>query len=137
MQHRCNTRCARNCVCYTPPLCNPSPNEILCCKSQKKLTGLLLFAELRYRLQRVTFILQLAAQVSHQCVASCTGKIASCNSAFRLEKYSTLQAYYNSICALVYLFLQIVHQTVEEYFLEFDGARYLPRPWLKKVYPHG
>ena len=33
--------------------------------------------------------------------------------------------------------LQVVHQTLEEYFVEFDGARYLPRPWLKKVYPHG
>ncbi|XP_073244959.1 F-box only protein 21-like [Porites lutea] len=32
---------------------------------------------------------------------------------------------------------KVVHQTLEEYFVEFDGARYLPRPWLKKVYPHG
>lgn len=32
---------------------------------------------------------------------------------------------------------KIVHSTLEEYFGEFDGARYLPRPWLKKVYPHG
>lgn len=32
---------------------------------------------------------------------------------------------------------KIVHQILEEYFNEFDGSRYLPRPWLKKVYPHG
>lgn len=32
---------------------------------------------------------------------------------------------------------KIVHSILEEYFGEFDGARYLPRPWLKKVYPHG
>lgn len=32
---------------------------------------------------------------------------------------------------------KIVHSILEEYFGEFDGACYLPRPWLKKVYPHG
>ena len=33
--------------------------------------------------------------------------------------------------------LQVVHSSLEDYFGEFDGARYLPRPWLKKIYPHG
>lgn len=32
---------------------------------------------------------------------------------------------------------KVVHSSLEDYFGEFDGARYLPRPWLKKIYPHG
>lgn len=31
---------------------------------------------------------------------------------------------------------KILHQHTEEYFEGFDGAQYLPRPWLRKVYPH-
>jgi hypothetical protein len=29
-----------------------------------------------------------------------------------------------------------MHDEIEDYFTEFDGAQYLPRPWLKKIYPH-
>ncbi|XP_031551876.1 F-box only protein 21-like [Actinia tenebrosa] len=31
---------------------------------------------------------------------------------------------------------KIIHDEVDDYFLEFDGAQYLLRPWLRKVYPH-
>lgn len=31
---------------------------------------------------------------------------------------------------------RIFHPLVEHYFENFDGAQYLPRPWLKSVYPH-
>lgn len=30
---------------------------------------------------------------------------------------------------------QILHPNLEEYFEKFDGAQYLPRPWLKALYP--
>ncbi|XP_045197897.1 uncharacterized protein LOC123552355 [Mercenaria mercenaria] len=32
--------------------------------------------------------------------------------------------------------VQILHPSIEEYFEKFDGAQYLPRPWLKAVYPY-
>ncbi|XP_060557516.1 F-box only protein 21-like [Ruditapes philippinarum] len=32
--------------------------------------------------------------------------------------------------------MQILHPSIEEYFEKFDGAQYLPRPWLKAVYPY-
>ncbi|WAR09113.1 FBX21-like protein [Mya arenaria] len=31
--------------------------------------------------------------------------------------------------------MQILHPSIEDYFEKFDGAQYLPRPWLKAVYP--
>ncbi|KAH3729491.1 uncharacterized protein LOC127853546 [Dreissena polymorpha] len=31
--------------------------------------------------------------------------------------------------------VQILHPSIEDYFEKFDGAQYLPRPWLKAVYP--
>ena len=31
---------------------------------------------------------------------------------------------------------QVVHDNIDDYFVGFDGAQYLPRPWLKAVYPH-
>ena len=30
---------------------------------------------------------------------------------------------------------KILHPSVEDYFENFDGSQYLPRPWLKTVYP--
>ncbi len=32
--------------------------------------------------------------------------------------------------------LRIFHPLVDHYFEHFDGAQYLMRPWVKKVYPH-
>lgn len=32
--------------------------------------------------------------------------------------------------------MQILHPNIEDYFEKFDGAQYLPRPWLKAVYPY-
>jgi hypothetical protein len=29
-----------------------------------------------------------------------------------------------------------MHPGIEDYFEGFDGAQYLPRPWMKVVYPH-
>jgi len=29
-----------------------------------------------------------------------------------------------------------MNEDIEEYFTEFDGAQYLPKPWLRKIYPH-
>lgn len=31
---------------------------------------------------------------------------------------------------------QIMHPGIENYFEGFDGAQYIPRPWLKAVFPH-
>lgn len=31
--------------------------------------------------------------------------------------------------------VRITHPGMEDYFEEFDGAQYLPRPWLKTLYP--
>ncbi len=31
--------------------------------------------------------------------------------------------------------VKILHPSVEEYFEDFDGSQYLPRPWLKGIYP--
>ena len=30
---------------------------------------------------------------------------------------------------------KILQPSVEDYFENFDGSQYLPRPWLKTVYP--
>ena len=30
---------------------------------------------------------------------------------------------------------KVLHPSVEDYFEKFDGSQYLPRPWLKTVYP--
>lgn len=32
--------------------------------------------------------------------------------------------------------MQIIHPSIEDYFEKFDGAQYLPRPWLKALYPY-
>ncbi|KAK3096564.1 hypothetical protein FSP39_001327 [Pinctada imbricata] len=32
--------------------------------------------------------------------------------------------------------VKIMHPGLDNYFEGFDGAQYLPRPWLKTVYPH-
>lgn len=32
--------------------------------------------------------------------------------------------------------MKIMHPAIEDYFEGFDGAQYLPRPWMKVVYPH-
>lgn len=32
--------------------------------------------------------------------------------------------------------MKIMHPSIEDYFEGFDGAQYLPRPWMKVVYPH-
>ena len=32
--------------------------------------------------------------------------------------------------------MKIMHPGIEDYFEGFDGAQYLPRPWMKVVYPH-
>lgn len=32
--------------------------------------------------------------------------------------------------------MKIMHPGIDEYFEGFDGAQYLPRPWMKVVYPH-
>ncbi|KAL5010203.1 hypothetical protein ScPMuIL_012508 [Solemya velum] len=32
--------------------------------------------------------------------------------------------------------MQVFHPELEEYFEKFDGAQYLPRPWVKALYPH-
>lgn len=29
-----------------------------------------------------------------------------------------------------------MHPGIENYFEGFDGAQYIPRPWLKAVFPH-
>lgn len=31
---------------------------------------------------------------------------------------------------------KIIHPELDDYFEQFDGAQYLPRPWLLSVYPH-
>lgn len=31
---------------------------------------------------------------------------------------------------------RILNQDLEEYFENFDGAQYIPRPWLRTLYPH-
>ncbi len=31
--------------------------------------------------------------------------------------------------------VKILHPSVDEYFEHFDGSQYLPRPWLKGIYP--
>lgn len=31
---------------------------------------------------------------------------------------------------------QILHPSIDDYFEHFDGAQYIPRPWLKALYPH-
>ena len=30
---------------------------------------------------------------------------------------------------------RVLHPSIEDYFEKFDGSQYLPRPWLKTVYP--
>jgi hypothetical protein len=30
---------------------------------------------------------------------------------------------------------RVTHPGLEDYFEGFDGAQYLPRPWLKTIYP--
>jgi len=32
-------------------------------------------------------------------------------------------------------YTRIIHPNLENYFEYFDGTRYIPRPWLQKVYP--
>lgn len=32
--------------------------------------------------------------------------------------------------------VKIMHPGIENYFEGFDGAQYIPRPWLKAVFPH-
>lgn len=31
---------------------------------------------------------------------------------------------------------RVMHPSMDHYFEKFDGAQYIPRPWLKAVYPH-
>ncbi|KAK7480727.1 hypothetical protein BaRGS_00027988 [Batillaria attramentaria] len=31
---------------------------------------------------------------------------------------------------------QVLHPSIDNYFEAFDGAQYIPRPWLQAVYPH-
>ncbi len=31
--------------------------------------------------------------------------------------------------------VKVLHPSVDEYFEKFDGSQYLPRPWLKGLYP--
>lgn len=32
--------------------------------------------------------------------------------------------------------MKIMHPSMDNYFETFDGAQYIPRPWLKTIYPH-
>jgi len=32
--------------------------------------------------------------------------------------------------------VQVIHPDRDNYFEKFDGAQYLPRPWLRTIYPH-
>lgn len=32
---------------------------------------------------------------------------------------------------------EINHPEVDDHFETFDGSQYVPRPWLKKLYPGG
>ena len=32
-------------------------------------------------------------------------------------------------------YTRVIHPSLENYFEYFDGTRYVPRPWLQKVYP--
>jgi len=31
----------------------------------------------------------------------------------------------------------VIHPAIDEYFESYDGARYIPRPYLTKIYPYG
>ncbi len=31
--------------------------------------------------------------------------------------------------------VKVLHPSVDDYFEDFDGSQYLPRPWLKGIYP--
>lgn len=30
---------------------------------------------------------------------------------------------------------QVIHPQIDDYFEKYDGSQYLPRPWLKALYP--
>jgi len=33
--------------------------------------------------------------------------------------------------------MRVIHPSIDDYFESFDGTRYIPRPYLKKIYPYG
>lgn len=32
--------------------------------------------------------------------------------------------------------VKVIHPDIDDYFEGYDGAQYLPRPWLRHIYPH-